>query len=1681
MNRREAEVLEMPKGETGATAARRVAQGRATVERYVERLEIDSERLSGPEASEIFCALAELRDGLIEHDAARVESYYRRALEAFPHGHVANLGIRRLDRAHGEEGALLDSLERELKTTADADRQAALRLELARTYLYCAKQPEKTIAILETLDAASFNADVFLLWEDALLATAAWDRYESTLREAMTRPGEIGTLTQHLEERLWMLYRYILPDAAQTRILSNYLMRVQPLDDELVEDELVRSFENDDHDATVAILQKAVERLEGSPREEYYRSLLADVAAFVFEDQNHAIDILSDDSVRNGCSFILMHQQIQFLDESGQAESLLSALARSLELLTTPEQKAAQLYTIACIMRDDLENEEAALDVLREANETCPTHIPTIEALARMYEQTGEWERLAQLYEYELSYATEHGLSMYTPQMRMARHARLAQLYERLQFALNAFNHYEAMLEIQRDDIAALKGASRMAQKVGNWPELLQLYAAAEGCTQDAREHSYLLERIAQIAEAYLNDADTACTALEALRAMDPGHSNTLPSLARLYVKLKRWEELIALTNDEIEVATSPEYKATLLCRNAEVSEASLSNIPQAVLYYEKARATSPSCRQAASGLERLYAQQKAWEKLVDLYKSEASLTSDTTLKTEHLRHMAEVLNDELDSEEEAVVVYETCLRICPTDELSRRFLLRVYRAQSKWEDVLRILELECRAGGTLGAPWLTRFAMGRIELYRLHDEPRALGSFAEAFRLNPNDITVLHTWLSLARRHGKADQAIETLQQALDTVTDDSARADIELALADLTLSQTHDPRSLESFVSNPEILTRYRGRASRFVTTVLVANDSASGRWESRLALALHPRQPRELQKHGLLAAVVLDMPVSIRDRAQDVLCELDDLSLARQIWAELAPAQRPDYHRLKPEILNDVSHEAQDLRRWCAISKLLDGDTSDPADHLLPETPDEDISYRPDLELLAAYYEKFERWEKLLEVLHVQDDNSRNECERIQIALQRAWVLAKTQKPEDALECIRTACAQCAFDNALRISLYDYLESHQDWDFLSEQIRQHLMASSDHLEKCALWLRLADLYRHGIDNPTEALRCLNNAYQEDTSRGDILCQISEIAEHIGELDIARRALDDYIRYHAPSLQEQLELEPRLLTLHFKHEGGDTQRMLGYFARLAEETVDSIDCKTILAKANAIAGDPKLAAKKILEIVTFDDTQTPPFDSAQIDLWIILADLYLDKLGEQQRGEELLWELFKAFPTIDYVFERLDKLYISAPERRIFVANIERYVAQSEAIQSDSALIRKYLGFAAHILGSELGVWKEAQDLYSRALDASSEPAADLVKNRAYARCRVPGEARSAFLEFCELLTQDPLQVDIYRAAIEICRRNRASDRERILKQLARLFVPNADLNLSSNDVRPKMMDSRVLSDDILLKHLSHPDLRPAQTILHEAMPILGRVLRDDVPRRTNLGGEKVRNPNIHAIFSTCATAFGMPNIKGCIGHDASAEPTVLDEPPTYWIDMETWESMPPELQRHWAGYASGLLWTGVSRLLYSDPRTVWQLLDGIYYLVTDDGLAGRNAYTREAADRVNAVLERSLRKNIAALIDATGKDKLPQSDAQKWIEGIKATADRAGLMFSGNLNASLCAILEAEGWNPHNPSQEYLAARYQRSPRLANLVAFALSDDYLELRYHAGLSLQPSTITG
>lgn len=1685
---REAEVLEMPKhNDRTVIQAKKIAQGRAAIERYVERLENATERLKpAPEAAELYCALAELREGMIETDLDQAGTLYKKALAIFPLSNVANAGQKRLTRSKGDIDAYIKAIERDLEN-ARPDQKRELQLELVRTQLYAANEPEKAIEILADMNDAdseastivpetesAFDPEIFLLWEDALIATCAWDRYEGKLWQAFRQQKTASAITQHLEEKLWMLYRFIMPDESQAQILCKHLIETLPLDDELVLDQLQRALKNDDIDATAAILDRAIERLGNSPKIQFYRSLLADISQFRFEDREHALDVLSN--AQDEANLIQLHQQTLLFKDCQRVDGLLDALARTLEFVNTPELKADQLYQIACIFRDEIEDQlDTAIEVFNEANKLCPTHEPTIEALAEYYTREGDWEHLAQLFEDEIADASLHQRVDFSPEVFISRHARLARLYEdKLHFALKAFNHYQAILKFRADDIDALKGASRMAQSIGNWTELLQLYAAAEGCTQDPHEHIYLLERIAQIADVYLNDADTACTALEALRGISDKHDTTTSALARLYLKLKKWDDLIALTDEEIESAENPEYKATLLCRNAEISETALSNIPQAVLYYEKARAAFNSCRTAADELERLYAVQKAWEKLANHLKSIVDLTPDTKLKGAKLRKVAAILNQKLGLETEAVEVYEAALRINPQDTVSKTFLFDHYRSHEKWDDLIRLLKIDCNREGTLGAKWLSHYWIGRIELYHKNSPQNALEAFKKAFLASPDDLILLHTWLSLSLCAALPQETLDTLQEARRETGSLQTRAEIDLALADLTLRLTNDPKSIESLLLSFESSSRLKN--VRFLNAMKMAVSSSNGKWCTCLAAGLQNRQPREIQRHALLASLALDFPVEIADRSRETLCQLQDIDLAKYIWTALAPAKRPAYNNIPKAILEDASHEAQDLRRWCTISRLLVGDISDPTGLLLPDDRDDNISYRPDLELLAAYFEKFEKWESLLEVLNVQEENTLNEQEAIQVTLQRAWVLAKIKRPEDALRSVQKACEQCSFNNPMRLSLYDYLGHEKDWDFLTDQIRHHLMNTDSNTEKADLCLRLADISKNGTNNLLECLRWLNEAYQNDMTRGDILCDISETAQALGEIDIARRALDDYIQRHKPSLEEQLKLEPRLLELHFNAPGGDTQRMLAYFEFLAKQSVQSRDCLIILAKAHAIAGDPNAAAEILLRVIDY------PFKSEDLELWILLCDLYLDKLNEQPKGEELLWELFKFFPRDEYIFRRLDELYHSPAERKIMVVNLQNAVTQSKVISADATLTRRFLGYAAQILGSELGAWKEAQELYSKALDASPEPSQDLVKNRAYARCRIPGEARSAYKEFCELLIHDPFQPDIYRAAFDICKRNEARDRERILKQLAAVFLPNEGLS-ENNDLRPKLMDSRQLNDDILFKHLSHPSLRPVQTLLHEAMPLLNDCLRDNVPKRPNLGGDRIKVPYIQNIFSMCAAAFGISSIKGFNSHDDSPVPTVLDDPEAYWISLETWETMKPEVQRHWAGYASGLLWTGISKLAFFDPREVWRLLDGIYYLATKGrGITERNAYTIEASERINSHPFRSgVRRDVAKIIDEIGPENIPITESPKWLDGLYATADRAGLLFSGSLSASIPAILQAEGWNPEKTSTEYLSARFKLSTRLPQLIAFALSDDYLQLRYHAGLSLAPSTISG
>ncbi len=1701
---REAEVLEMPtQSDANVVQSRRMTQGRGAISRYVERLEAGTSVLADePDASELYCALAELREGMIEKDPETAREFYEKALEAFSLSRGARAGLRRLSREAGDYEAVVASVEQELQT-ADPARKAQLRRELVRTNLYCTHEAERAISELETIESelgdeeAAFDEELFYLWEDALLGTGAWYRYEKFLHESLARQTEIGDMARYIETRMWIIYRYILPDSAQADVLWQHLLSCNPIDDELVEYGLNRKDRDEDPELLRDTLLDALAREETSPFEAYYRLCLVDIAVYKLHDVRLALDILAEGINKYSNDPLLLHRNLTLsLCECDCETYLQTALAPSLNAMTTPSLKAEQLTAIAQVFSEALETENEALEVYLEASRICPTYTPALQALVEIYTKSGQWSELAQQLEYELNYAIAQNDAAYTTEVFCEKHAFLSWVYEKkLSLYFKAFNHYQAMLEIRPDDIAALKGAARMTERIGNWPELLRLYAAAEGVTQDATEHVYLLERIAEIAKVHLEDADTACTALEAIRQFDVRRPRSISELAKLYITLGKWEKFIALNEDEIATTKNPEYKATLYCRIAEVAQEQLGNYAQAIQNYEKAMAVWPQSLEAYLALERLYAHQNDYEKCVELWRAHVELSRDAKQKCDTLHKIAVALEKKLGSHDEAVDVYESCLALDPSDSLARRILLETYQKAEKWEDVLRILEIERQVGGTFAHTWLSWLWMGHIRQFRLDDSEGALACYEHAVEENSQNLVVVRTWIDLALRLDKTDAVMTRLALCIEATEDIAVKRIYMRMYAELLLCRKNDPQAIAGMICEDlvaevtENADNTKDEAPALPDTNGVMLDDRSWlietiraiilvrqqKWQAYFKLVFDTTSPVSIRRHALEAAVVMGAPEALHAQMTRELREIDEPLDVIRLWSTLSPSLRPDHHILHSEYLEQPIHEAQDLRRWCVISRLLAGDISDPTERLLPDERDESLSYRPDLELLAAYFEKFEKWNEVLNVYDVQIGNTRNEQEHIAIILQRAYVLKnKLSRNRDALDSLREACEICSFDNPSIDILYDSLAKEKDWDFLAERIRKHLVSETDSKRKAALWLRLANIFETGRQSLDKALECLDQVYQNDAGDGSILIRISHIARQIEEYDIARNALDDYIEHFSPSLDTQLSLAQELLELHFYIPGGDPRRMLSYFEALAKNAAQSRDTLIILAKAHARAGDPQVAAARILEVVA------TPFVREDLSLWLILADLYIDRLDKAQTGEKLLWQLFTEFPDVDSIFERLNGLYNTNPERRIFVENIKNYVASSEAIRNNAGLKRKYLSFAAKILSNELRMWNEANDLYAAALEASEEPADSLVKELADSRARVPGEARNAYKAYCELLVRDPFQADVYRNALEICRRNEAGDRIRILSQMARIFVPDADLNIEREEGRTKKIDGRPLREDQLVDLMLHPALRIIRPVLQEAMPIIVSSNRECLPKAQMMGSERVRDPNILEHFMTASKSFSLDSIKVRWRSDVSQVPCVSGN--ETWITQEIWAAMNVDMQRHWAGFVGGLAWTGFDVMLNFEPEEIWHYLDGIYYVARGESLGERDAYTVEAADKVRGnIFMKGQHRAVADIIDKVGREHLTLEASHTWIDALKATADRAGLLFSGSMSTSILAVLAAEGWNPAKATPAYIAERYRNLHRLPDLIAFSLSEEYLKLRQAAGLVGFPSAING
>lgn len=1660
-----------PSHQESAALNRRASRGRRIVQRYLERLRNTAGRLKdGPEAGELLAAAADLREGQGDHQQAA--ELFAQALSAFGLSREAHLGMRRVSRRRGDSKNALEALRRDIANAA-GERRRALRFELVRTHIYLLGKPRDALVVLEEIehdDKAEKRKDwmgteVFFLWEDVLWATAQWKRYEDLLRASMRHRDLPEGLAEMLERRLLVLYETILPDERQASIIINHLLEHGELDGELVDFALRKLAKEDAHDDRVEVLTRALSECPEPVLENVYRMLLSDIARYHFEDPEHAADIVRAGLEGSQPEPLLVHELLDLQEERADVSGLVDALGFSLEIIEDPAERADVLHRIGTLLLDHFGLEDAAEEVILEGLRDHPVHRPSLRTMGRIFSARQDFDGLARLYEDELELSEDEN--------RWRKHFKLAEIYEdELRDRNRAFTHYVRTLDLRPAYLPALQGASRLAPHIGLWAPLLERYAAAENATEDPRQRIYLLERIAQIAEEHMGDLITARKALEGLRMLEPRHPGALASLQRIYNALGLSEELVALRDEELEHTGDSETAATLLASNGDTCCYDLNDDVRAEAYYRLALEKDPTFLPALEGLGRMLQRLERWEDLVVLGIEEAEAWGDSPASTRRLHVVGELLERKLDQPDTALEVYWTCLERDPTDRVSRDALIRLYSAQNNWEKVCEVLEVEAKQGGRGNYAAATFFRLAQIKAHRLDDPEGAYAAYEQAFVADPGSPILLRMWLNAARSLGRLEAPREILAAVSGRPENARSRVAVLSALTTFCLLDTHDPLTAAGYLDIiHELAPEHVSRNILYPMAL-----ARRGRWDKRRDLAIDPGSPPALRHHAFLASLAQGVPESVKDVSRELLISTSgDVDEVARCWGLFPIVDRPEPEMLPTEVRASASPEAQVLRRWSAVTHLETGAIEDPAGVLLPRENASELSLRADMELLAASYEQAEQWDKLIEVLLVQEELAPHHSELVHLNLERAQVLERTGRANEALEVVHEALVLCDFDQPIRNELYHFLESREDWAFLVEELRRHLQHIDEPLLQAKLWRRLSRILEQGIGDLDEALRSLDAAYRSFPEEGELLVEIARLAEDLGEVAIARRAVNDYLIYHQPPIEAEIELASTVVRLHVDSgPGGDVEQLIDWLEDLVERSCDDPRAMRCLAEAHARAGSPFIATDLILRLVRL------PYVEDDLELWMLLASLYGGPMDEIEKAEDLYWELLANFSHRDDLWEDIDAFYMGPRGRIRLVEKLSTLLDQAETLGIPRESQRRYFGELAHLLGEELGRWKEAQMVYAKAIELASVPAPDLAKRRAYAMVRVPGQNFSAYRQFCDLLIDDPFQPDVVQAAVDLCKSVEAYDRARILKQVAKFFTPEAGLHLEDEHLRPKIQVTRVISDEALKKHLLFPQLRgQLYDVLHEAQPIFEQLYKDTLPKLSDVSGKRIRGRHeMVDIFGEVGSKLGINSFKLFLGNDESPEPMVFASPNAFWFPNDAWNELEEAGRRHWAGYASGLLWTGISNLAYLHGRELWQILDGVYYTQTGDSLSplGKTAYTIEAGEKVKSPFNRRARKEIVDLLKVARDEIFNGEESHQWTHWIRSTGDRTGLLFSGDLGTSVRALLAGEGWRGEITDVS-LKRQLQHAPRLKLLLEFALSEDYLHLRYEAGLALRPS----
>ncbi|MDX9721049.1 MAG: tetratricopeptide repeat protein [Myxococcota bacterium] len=802
--------------------------------------------------------------------------------------------------------------------------------------------------------------------------------------------------------------------------------------------------------------------------------------------------------------------------QTSQFEALAELYRREMDFATDTEAQVELFHRLGLLLEKQLERVAEALDAYRSVLDLNPKYEPTrraLEALLRELAQRegeerelrleiallleplyseSEWTKRIAVYEVQL----EHIDDVFGRVEIMVKQAKLYEHFDADKS--HAFEAYARAFESNPSDRLVRAELERLTNEREAWSELVTiLLRGIENCEDDI-ELVQILQRIAEINEQQLGDANSAILCHKQILEHDPSNAAAVEALERLYQSGEHYEELVQILAVKASNLNDIWERKDLYYRIADFWEKHLDVPAEAIATYQTILDIDDEDHTALDALERLYQRTENWAALVDVFRRKVDLSASAEMRLRYQYALAALYDEQLADPHEAIEAYRTVLAENPGDPTAIPALDRLFEGQEQWVDLLEVLELELELANQAGDAELINFVAFRMASLletKLDDVVRAI----ELYR-------------SVLEREPSHEESFARLEHLL---ADPAHRRDVMPVLEPL----------YEALESWERLLALYEMKLEGL-------SDLYDRRELMRLMAAIFEQRLAQPQRSfELLARAFAENPSD-----EVVLAEYERLTAALEAWEAFAASlQALIAETTDPDLLRDLC-----LRAASAVEQRLG--KVDEAIALYGRVIELDEYHPEALANLDRLYQQTEQWKELAEVLERRITLGAEREQMLTFRFQLGYL--KEHIFEDlpaAIENYKQILWEDAEHGEALVSLErigenleqrlvvaEILEpiysSKQQWEKLRDLLRSRLEVIEDVSEKTAMLARIATLSRDELAQPERAFEALAEALELEPFNENTIAELEGLCEQLGNdaqlaasLDKASAALDD------------------------------------------------------------------------------------------------------------------------------------------------------------------------------------------------------------------------------------------------------------------------------------------------------------------------------------------------------------------------------------------------------------------------------------------------------------------------------------------------------------------------------------------------------------------------------------